>query len=1147
MKKLVSSLLMLGLFWSFTAFAQETTDVPNMQEISVIPPSPNVSAFNKVVDVPISFYTGTPQITIPLAEVKLNQITIPVALSYNASGLKVEEHASWVGAGWTLNASGIISRTVRGLPDEIMDGGKQGYFTTMAKYAFTSSGHPNNTKLTDCTNYNSDGSIDNMTYTSNEDPINYLDSLERSVIDTQPDLYYYNFPGASGKFVFNQSQRLIKYKVDDISIYNHPYIGTITPDLSAQGDYLWQIQHDNGIIYTFNRAEGTQVSAVCGMARSPYDNLSIYQSAWHLSEIQAKEEWVHFNYESESITYIQSYIESKQIKVDGLGDQNKDSYCNNSTTTNAKRLQSIVSSKGDSVAFIADTARLDLGGKRLDKIQIYKNNILVKAYSFTYEYFGSNTKLKLTSVKEIGVIESPESSGNYIEGPALNPHSFEYFTGASIPTIDSKSQDAWGYFNGAANTYSIVPEYKDEYHHVNRETAANRMPDLFYAKIGTLKKVTYPTKGYAVFDYELHDYYTQNEPVTYEYSVYASGGSLSDVKIHTTTFTVNQNCSATLVTDALSDGISDGSYAELRKWDGSAYVKEDLQAVVGGNRYQLPAGQYQLYAQNDGSESNNSLKIIFEQPENVDKQVGGLRVKKTVLYDAVDPKNQLIKTYSYKLSSTGNSSGVLFSPLSFGGYKTTIESGTSCSVEGTGTYINLNSYSQVPLAVYEGSHIGYSEVKVIQEKVGSLFSEELDNGYTIYTFINEPAPYVRGYPYVPTPYLGHKNGRQTSETIYKAVPSGLYQKVMEKFNEYTEVAEASLFVKGFNFKRIISRICYSCYASDFGYNEYAVQPVWYYLSKSVENHYDDSETIAFSNTTDYYYSSVNHKKLTKKVSSNSKGQRFRTEYRRHTYPALIKEKKVFNDGTNEQIEGQAFAYYGVLPESVAVWDRQDGMYHTKRSISYNTQANISAITDYAVEQNVNELPKTGLKQHFIWGYNHSYPIAKIEGTTLADFAFSGFENNEAGNWTTSTGEIISLYNSHTGKSIFQGQLEKVVSSTGVYEIALWAKTNGSGSVSVNGIAQTVSGTWRLYRWTVENPSTVVVKTSDTSTFIDDVAMYPVGAHVTTFTFREGIGIASQSDPNGMVTTYEYDAFGRLKIVRDPDGNILQEYSYTYMQ
>ena len=84
----------------------------------VVPPSPNTSAIAKYADWPVNLYTGLPNIDIPLCQLHAKGTAVPISISYHAAGNKVGEVASWVGLGWSLNAGGVITRSVRGLPDE---------------------------------------------------------------------------------------------------------------------------------------------------------------------------------------------------------------------------------------------------------------------------------------------------------------------------------------------------------------------------------------------------------------------------------------------------------------------------------------------------------------------------------------------------------------------------------------------------------------------------------------------------------------------------------------------------------------------------------------------------------------------------------------------------------------------------------------------------------------------------------------------------------------------------------------------------------------------------------------------------------------------------------------------------------------------
>lgn len=55
------------------------------------------------------------------------------------------------------------------------------------------------------------------------------------------------------------------------------------------------------------------------------------------------------------------------------------------------------------------------------------------------------------------------------------------------------------------------------------------------------------------------------------------------------------------------------------------------------------------------------------------------------------------------------------------------------------------------------------------------------------------------------------------------------------------------------------------------------------------------------------------------------------------------------------------------------------------------------------------------------------------------------------------------------------------------------------------------------------------------------------AMVTTYTHKYLVGMTSETDPSGHTVFYEYDAFGRLKCVKDEVGNIIKEHRYNYAQ
>jgi YD repeat-containing protein len=53
------------------------------------------------------------------------------------------------------------------------------------------------------------------------------------------------------------------------------------------------------------------------------------------------------------------------------------------------------------------------------------------------------------------------------------------------------------------------------------------------------------------------------------------------------------------------------------------------------------------------------------------------------------------------------------------------------------------------------------------------------------------------------------------------------------------------------------------------------------------------------------------------------------------------------------------------------------------------------------------------------------------------------------------------------------------------------------------------------------------------------------AFVTTYTYAPVTGVTSETDARGKTVFYEYDAFQRLKLVKDQDGNIVKTFEYHY--
>ena len=83
--------------------------------------SPTAASLGKYGDVGVSYYTGTVNIGAPLYTIEEGGIPLNIGLQYDSGGIRVNQVPGWVGQNWSLNAGGVIVRTMRGFRrDEVL-------------------------------------------------------------------------------------------------------------------------------------------------------------------------------------------------------------------------------------------------------------------------------------------------------------------------------------------------------------------------------------------------------------------------------------------------------------------------------------------------------------------------------------------------------------------------------------------------------------------------------------------------------------------------------------------------------------------------------------------------------------------------------------------------------------------------------------------------------------------------------------------------------------------------------------------------------------------------------------------------------------------------------------------------------------------
>lgn len=477
MKKII---LLILLLISTKVISQDFPDNPT--QIQEIPPSPTMWEFEKYGNYPVSMHTGVPNISIPLGAAQSGELQVPISLNYHASGIKVDQKATWVGLGWNLSAGGAITRTIRGSNDEQMNG----YINH---------------------HYSDENTIDPQ--------YDYAD-IEAMIIgsiDTEPDIFNYSFLGYSGKFIFNHATSR-----DSATIALIPHNDlTVVPTFTGATITAFTIVTPEGITAEFAYPESSYEYRGSNLVGDYTVNA---YSTWHLKKITTSNEIDEITFEYKTITSVTDERISERESINYPDPCNmfnnqvtSSSRTNVTTYSNVKKLEKISFSNGYINFNSSLNNRIDdpnNGELRLDEIEIYSsiNSIdkLIKSFEMEYDYFGYvwpsgdtpeyDVRLKLEKVYEKDA-----------DGSRSNPHEFSYNESSpyhDLPPRFSYKQDYWGYFNNNSNP-SLVPAVQYlKRDGVNTITLgdADRNVDSQYVQAGLLNKIIYPTSGYTEFEFE---------------------------------------------------------------------------------------------------------------------------------------------------------------------------------------------------------------------------------------------------------------------------------------------------------------------------------------------------------------------------------------------------------------------------------------------------------------------------------------------------------------------------------------------------------------------------------------------------------------------------------------------------------------------
>jgi RHS repeat-associated protein len=624
-----------------------------------IPPSPSAGELGKFGYYPVSLATGNPDISIPIHTMKGGDIPVPVSLRYQA-GIKVNDKASWVGLGWTLDAGGVITRNVRGIADEKLKG-------------YLNQGIPDAYALVPADNYQ------------------YVIDVTRGKHDNQADIFTFSFGGQSGKFMFQQDGtiNIIPYNPDIQINYN----------ISQGRISEFTIIDQNGTTYIFDQAERTNATNYIPEAGTP-------TTAWYLSKIIAVNgiDEVEFTYDNLGNKYFDipdvqtQYLKfTNPINPNSYQSEIRKAYDKGDYVVQNMRRLSMIETNSGKIVFNHSTGnRLDDPNDndvRLDQIEIFNaDNQLVKIFNLNYNHFQSagfsylklehTFRLKLESIQEVGFdngisTSKPEYEFEYVEGSGIN-----------LPPRHTSAQDYWGYFNGNISA-NLIPrkEYVLQNASIIQLGSADRTPHATKMMAGSIRSIKYPTGGKTVFEFEPHraelDYTTYSEISRFARSqvVHVANMPAPGVYEHTESFSVGNLIGTNTVRSSVNFAVTTDPgrqvnvhyYTTIRMTDlttGNIIIEKLNDTLPGHIAVWLHANHdYELYTRcipaninMPNPQATTHINVYWKEQNETqivtDEIIGGLRIANISNYDSDHTTLLTSKSYEYtKPNDPASSSG----------------------------------------------------------------------------------------------------------------------------------------------------------------------------------------------------------------------------------------------------------------------------------------------------------------------------------------------------------------------------------------------------------------------------------------------------------------------------------------------------------
>lgn len=1117
----------LILFFPFSGLLAQSTSQSIYQSninVSLIPPAPTAASFQKYGITPVAMQNGLPDVNIPVYEVKTGDLSIPITLSYHNNGLKTQEEAGWVGLGWNLNAGGVISRILKGSPDGSRAAGKN--FDQINAYDSAIATTPGDTEYAAFLYQ----VYANQTY------------------DVEPDIFVYNFPGHSGKFMYiGGKPRFFDY--ERLNVIKDPSDDQIT------------ITDDNGTTYLFNKTDITRTVKV-----SDPRMVEGYVSAWQLAQITSADgmHWISFSYVP--YTYYQGDYVTGQTYSLSFGEYlsnaqfggcleptaptpfaqsltNTQSYDNQITGWS---LSSISTSDNQTISFIqSDSVRQDVASSEnpLSQIVVYgksgdTQDTVIKRVSLSYGYFTNATgvsnnvynRLKLKSVyMENGV------------GDTLNAYGFQYYHEYdAFPSKNTFETDAWGYYNLSENedpssNGTFIPELSFPTFLVGTTYTlnipyANRSPDSAGAEYGVLSQINYPTGGYTDFQYQQNTYY--NAPISYVQvppgtglTVYYGDNPSNPTGSGTINIDHQQYMYINYFRD-LDSGINlpyKGFTTILTitqctncvgNWDTTGFVPVNQTVYSSPELYTTNSMSDSLYV-NPGvytytltcQSTLHDVGAYFNYTYTVKNYNGspapGLRVSTISDFDGISATPVLQKNYIYR-DTLGYTSGVLVEDPPFAMYSSyaQVSGAGACSTNG---YIFYNFPSDNN-AVYNANLNFHQYYGVVREYVSNP-QDTTKNYYTEHYF----APVLGSMAGETEDIFGYAPPGEdcTLDNIVLTDPvevgtvnwktvNGKYIKTSQTSTVYNDVIDTIVTgVKPRLLDPFIQDAAGQLILTVWMFNQSNLYCLWKYPMSKQEILYDDYGNSQVKNTTYTFDPVKRHLSMTEEDAGNGR--------------VLITKYKYPDDYSIAPMTTMASANVLSPPVETQIWLKESGDSNLTKGVVNNYDPTLFK----------------PLQTYFL--YNKA-PIAAPDNQQMASPPLYSTLLDDS-HYQQKVHYTYNAYGKVIEEQEDNGRNTPTAYVWGYNNLYPVAKVVGAHFSAVTGVLDT----------------SALQSIQDDATMRNTLAALRTipGALVTIYTYRPFVGISSVTDQNGHTAYYDYDKFYRLADVRDLNGNIIKTYQYNY--